>query len=126
MHLALCIAAGSTVALTACSGDDGGGNTEAFCEELEQLAASTDDTTDAEDLAILQAIADVAPSEVSGAMDELVNVFEQLQSFDPESATDDEMADFLALADGVDQAGAELEAFATENCPDLPADIFDQ
>jgi hypothetical protein len=57
-------------------------------------------------------------------MDQLVEAFEQLQSFDPEAATEDEIAEFVAIAEGLDEAGATVEDFTRDNCPDLPADFF--
>jgi hypothetical protein len=58
-------------------------------------------------------------------MNQLVEAFEQLQAFDPEAASEEEMADFLTLADGLDEASTAVEEFALENCPDLPADLFE-
>jgi hypothetical protein len=124
MSFACCIAAGAALASSACGGDGGGGDLEAFCEQIEILAEPGTDTTEAENLAALRAVSAVAPSEVSDQMNELVRVFEQVQSFDPETATENEMIDFLSLADGVEQAGADVEAYAIENCPGLPAGIF--
>ena len=34
------------------------------------------------------------------------------------------MADFLALADSLDEAGTAIEEYALANCPDIPADLF--
>jgi imidazolonepropionase-like amidohydrolase len=124
------------LALAACGsdGDAGGGDdeaggvssssTEAFCEAIQALAESSDDTSGSERLASLQSVADAAPDEISSEMDELVAGFEQVLSFDPEAASEEEMTDFLAMADGLDGAGTAVEEFALENCPDLPADVF--
>ena len=80
--------------------------------------------TEEENLAALQSLADAAPSEISDEMNELVDGFEQLQSFDPEAASDEEMTEFLAIAGSLDEASTAIEEFALENCPDLPADLF--
>jgi len=123
--MALCVAAAGALSVAACGGDDdGGGSTDAFCAEIAKLADSGSDTTEEEDLAALQAVAEAAPDEISDEMNELLDGFEQLQAFDPETSSEDEIADFLALADSLDQAGIAVEEFATENCPDLPADLF--
>jgi hypothetical protein len=125
--MAFCVAAAGALIVSACGGDDddgGGGNADAFCEEIAKLAESGGDTTEEEDLAALQAVADAAPSEISDEMEELLDGFEQLQAFDPETSSEDEVADFLAIADSLDQAGIAVEEYAVENCPDLPADLF--
>jgi hypothetical protein len=57
-------------------------------------------------------------------MDQLVAGLEQLLSFDPEASSEEEMNDFLAMADGLDEASTAVEEFALENCPGLPADLF--
>ena len=126
------MAIGGTLALTACgggdSGDDGGGssgrNTEAFCDEIVALAESADDATSDQLLASTRAVADVAPDEISDEMDQLVDGFEQLQAFDPRTASDEEMGRFVAMADELEVASAAIEDFATEHCSDLPADLF--
>jgi len=124
----IALTATAAFALAACGSDGdssgGGGSTDAFCEEMGVLAESGTDTTEAEDLAALQAVASAAPSEISDEVNQLVDAFQQLQAFDPESASEDEMADFLELASSIDEAGAAVEDFAKENCPDLPADFF--
>jgi hypothetical protein len=120
--------AATALVMAACGSDSdggaGGGDTEAFCEEIQVLAESSDDTSEAESLAALRSVADAAPGEISSEMNQLVAGFEQLLSFDPEAASDEEMTDFLAMADGLDEASTAVEAYALENCPDLPADVF--
>jgi hypothetical protein len=69
-------------------------------------------------------VADVAPDEIADEMNKLVDGLEQLQTFDPEAATEEEMTDFLAFTEDLGAAGAAVEEFALENCPDLPADLF--
>lgn len=125
LQVAVGLTAAATLALAACGSDSGGGSsTDAFCEEIQALAESNGETTEEEDLAALQSVADSAPSEISGAMDELVDGLEQLQSFDAEAASEDEMAEFLAVAGSLDEASTQVEEYALENCPDLPADLF--
>ena len=135
-RFARCLAAGATLALFACGSDDdsgggssgtestGGGSTESFCEEIPSLADSDAVTTEAEDLATLQQVADAAPSEISDQMDLLVEAFQVLRSFDPEAASEDELADFLEFTEGLDEASENVEEFAFANCPDLPPDFF--
>jgi hypothetical protein len=134
IRLATGLIAAAALAMAACGsdgdagedgGDDGGGGgNEAFCTEIQALAESTEETTEAEDRAALQAVADVAPDEISDEMNKLVDGLEQLQTFDPEAATEEEMTEFLAFTDDLGAAGAAVEEFALENCPDLPADVF--
>jgi hypothetical protein len=127
------VIAATALSLTACGSDDnggggsgsGGGSTEAFCDEIQTLAESTGETTEEEDLAALQKVADVAPDEIADEMNELLDGFEQLQAFDPEAASEEEMGDFLAIADGLDEASTAIEEFALDNCPDIPADLFE-
>lgn len=122
--------AAATVLMAACGNDNGagsddsGGSTGTFCEEIQALAESSDGTSEAESLAALQSVADAAPDEISGEMDQLVAGLEQLLSFDPEASSEEEMNDFLAMADGLDEASTAVEEFALENCPGLPADLF--
>jgi hypothetical protein len=126
IRLAIVLSAGTALSLAGCGSDSGGGggSTDAFCEEVTALAASDADTTEEQDLAALQAVAASAPGEISDEMNQLVEAFEELQAFDAEAASDDEMADFLALAASIEEVGTAVEAFATENCPDLPAEVF--
>ena len=127
-RLAICLGTAAALTLVACGDDDGGsaggGDTDTFCEEIEALAGSTAETTEEEDLAALRSVADAAPDEIADDIDLLVDAFEQLQAFDPEAATEEEMADFLALADSLDEAGTAIEEYALANCPDIPADLF--
>ena len=97
---------------------------DAFCQQLPALADFDVDTTEAEDLAALQQVADAAPSEISDEMDLLVEAFERLRTFDSETASEEELADFPEFAEGLDGASTTVEEFAGENCPDLPPDFF--
>ena len=99
-------------------------STDAFCQQLPALADSDVDTTEAKDLAALQQVADAAPSEISDEMDLLVEAFERLRTFDSETASEEELADFLEFTEGLDGASTTVEEFAGENCPDLPPDFF--
>ncbi len=113
------------LALTACGSDDSAaGSTEAFCDGINTLADSGDATDEGQDLATFRSIAEVAPEEISDEMDQLVEAFERLQTFDPQTATEDEMAEFLTLAEGLDGASTTVEEFARDNCPDLPTGFF--
>lgn len=119
------------LALAACGsdgdsggGDSGGSDVEAFCAALAESAESDLDTTAAEDLEQLQAIADSAPGEVSDAMDTVVDIFEQLQDFDFETATEEQVAEFEELLPAFEEATATVESYARDNCPDLPDDFF--
>ena len=130
IRLAIALAVGGALALTACGDDDegggggGGGSTESFCDELAALEERGEDPTYEQVLESLRSLADVTPDEVSGEMDQLVDAFEQLQSFDAESASDEELARFAAMAEELDEASATIEEFAVANCPGLPDDVF--
>ncbi len=125
IRFATCLTAGAALTLAACGSDDGGGgSTDAFCEQITALADSDADTTEEQDLSELQAVADAAPSEISDEMEQLIEGFEKLQAFDAAAASEEETADFIALAADFDEASTKIEAFTLENCPDLPADFF--
>ena len=130
IRLAIALAATSTLALTACGDDDGGegggggASAESFCDEIAALGETGDDATDEQILESLRSVADVTPDEISDEMGQLVDAFEQLQSFDPETASEEEMGRFVEMAGELDAASASIEEFAVENCPDLPADVF--
>ena len=124
VRLAVGLTVGAALALAACGSESGGGSTDAFCERIQAVAESGDDTTDEENLAALQSVADAAPSEISDEMNQLVDGFAQVQSFDVEAASEEEMVEFLATVDGLDGASTAIEEFALANCPDLPADLF--
>jgi hypothetical protein len=117
-----------SLALAACGSDGdsggGGGDVEAFCAALAETAESDLDTTEEEDLAQVRAIADSAPSEISDAMDTLVDAFEQLQAFDFENATEEQMEEFGELLPAFEEATTAVESYARDNCPDLPDDFF--
>ena len=57
-------------------------------------------------------------------MDLLVEAFERLRTFDPETASEGELADFPDFTEGLDGASTTVEEFAGENCPALPPDFF--
>lgn len=123
------LAACGSLALVACGSDDdsnsgGGSGDEAFCAALAESAESDLDTTEEEDLEMLRSIAASAPGEISDDMDTLVDVFEQLQGFDFENATEDQVAEFEELLPTFEEATATVESYARDNCPDLPDDFF--
>jgi hypothetical protein len=91
---------------------------------LAESAESDLDTTEEEDLAQIRAIADSAPGEISDAMDTLVDAFEQLQDFDFENATEEQMEEFGELLPAFEEATTAVESYARDNCPDLPDDFF--
>jgi hypothetical protein len=134
-RILIALTACGSLALAACGsdgggddsdgGDSGGGdNAEAFCAALFESTESDLDTTDEEDLEMLRSIAASAPSEVSDAMDTMVDAFEQLLDLDFENATEEQLAEFEALLPSFEEATAEVESYARDNCPDLPDDFF--
>jgi hypothetical protein len=130
-RILIALTACGSLALAACgsdgdgdSGSGGGDDVEAFCAALAESVESDVETTAEEDLEQLQAIADSAPGEVSDAMDTVVDIFEQLQGIDFETATEDELAEFEELLPTFEEATAEVEDYARDNCPDLPDDFF--
>lgn len=69
----------------ACGDDSGGGgvSTEAFCAELERIDANADiDIEDPEALAEFTALAERAPEEVRGAMQEFAEIANRLEGLD--------------------------------------------
>ena len=113
----------AALSLAACGDDDdaSGGDADAFCTTLAELADAPDGG-DEENLALLREVGESAPSEISDEWDALVTGFETLQNLD--TATEDDIADFeVALAE-FDEANVAIEAYALENCPDLPPEFF--
>lgn len=126
-RILISLTACASLALAACGSDSdsgGGGDVAAFCDELAATADTAADTTPEEDLATLRSIADAAPGEIADSMDSLVDGFAELQAFDLETATEDQMADFQGLLAEFEEATATVEEYARDNCPDLPADFF--
>jgi hypothetical protein len=54
----------------------------------------------------------------------VVDIFEQLQGFDFETATEEQVAEFEELLPAFEEATATVESYARDNCPDLPDDFF--
>jgi hypothetical protein len=142
LRLAIALAASGALALTACgsdsdsdsdssssaesrSGASSSGSPEAFCVDLLAISEAPDDLDNEAGLALLQAAAASAPSEISDDMNQLTDSFELLLSFD-EDATDDEMAEFSERAEAIEAASLKIEDYARDNCPDLPADFFSE
>jgi hypothetical protein len=120
------LAIGALVAATACGGgDDGdgssGGSTEAFCDEFAALADT--DAEAAADPDLLRNIADAAPDEISGAMDRFVEIAEELETFDEEEASEEDVDGFFTMLEDLEESSTEIEQFLVDNCPDLPPGI---
>jgi len=115
----------ATLALAACGGDSGGDSTEAFCDDLLAINEASDGMSDEDSVALFQAAADSAPNEISSEMGQFVDLLEQLLAFDEETATDEELTELADSAADLDESSTKIDAFATENCPDLPADFFE-
>ncbi len=128
IRLAIVLATAGALALTACGDDDdGGGRTEAFCEELETFATDVDDDAENGDesfVADFRAIADVAPSEIADEINQMLEAFQAIDSLPDEPESEEVMNEMLALVASVEEPSAAVEEFALENCPDLPPSIF--
>ena len=129
IRLAVGLTAAGMLTLAACGSEDGGGgsgsgSTDAFCEEFTTFADFGDENTDERDLDALKATADAAPDEISDEMAQLVEAFERLRSYHPEAASEEEVAELLAIAEGLEEVSATVQEFTMENCPDLPAGVF--
>ncbi|MEM8619715.1 MAG: hypothetical protein AAGF73_08330 [Actinomycetota bacterium] len=107
--------------VAACGSDDdsgggGGGDADpaAFCEQVAVLQATTAPDEDV-DLDEFQALIDVAPSEVSGSLTFLRDVFVQI-----EEAGDDEEAllEIFSLVDDPDfaEANATINEYVADEC----------
>ena len=131
IRLAIGLTTCATLALAACGGDSvgdsGGRSTEAFCDDLLALTSdgASDGVSDEDSVALFQAAADSAPNEISSEMGQYVDLLERLLTFDEETATEEEMTSLADSIADLDQSGTKIEAFAAENCPDLPADLFE-
>jgi len=113
-----------SLVLAACGGDDdsASGSTEEFCSLV--ATELPDDATDADVLANIEAIAAAAPSEISDEVNEVATAFGTLQAIDLETADEETLAEFEILLARLDELGPDLEAWATENCPDVPPGFF--
>ena len=118
------LAAGALIAATACGGDDdgesSGGSTEEFCDDFAALA-----DTDAEPEQ-LRSLADSAPSEVSDAMNRFVEIADQMDAFDEENASEEDLDGFFSLLTDLEESSTEIEAFLVDNCPDLPPGLVSE
>ncbi len=113
----------AALSLAACADDDasGGDDAEAFCTALAELADAPDGS-DEENLALLREVGETAPSEIGDEWDALVDGFETLQNLD--AATEEDIADFEEVLADFDAANVAVEAYAIENCPNLPPEFF--
>jgi len=114
-----------SLVLAACGGDDddsASGSTEEFCSLV--ATELPDDATDADVLANIEEIAAAAPSEISDEVNEVATAFGTLQAIDLETADEETLAEFEILLARLDELGPDLEAWATENCPDVPPGFF--
>lgn len=112
------------LSLAACGSDDAGGSDEAFCTKLAAAAEADADMTDEESLALFKSLAASAPGAISEDFDTMVDLFTEFRDFDAANATADQMAEFEATMTDFSQASDNIEAYATENCPDLPDSVF--
>lgn len=103
------VAAMTLLGTAAACGDDGGGegDLEAFC----RLGAETDDSDEFPTSAELDELRDVAPAEIRGDVDTLVDAFQEIE--DPE---DFEAALEVLSTPEVAEASENIEAFVAENC----------
>jgi hypothetical protein len=126
IRLAVALAAGAALALTACGDDDdssGGASTEAFCEEIEAFATSVNESDDTF-LADFERVADAAPDEISDEVNQMLEAFESLEALPDEPESEEQMAEMMELLEAIEEPADAVEAFGLENCPDLPPSIF--
>lgn len=100
---------------SACSDDSDQGDPEAFCELLLEGVAQADGNIDPAEYA---ALAEVAPSEVSSAVDKLGNTATDVESL---GHTDLEALFAAAFDPDATEARRELETYAVEECA-IPVD----
>ena len=96
----------------------GGGD---FCAALEEYGSDASDDALA-DVAELERLASIAPSEISDDMQRLAELTSQMMDFDEMTASEDEIAEFGSLITEFEPVSARLEAWTIENCPDLVID----
>jgi len=124
--LAIVLAASGALSLTACGGDsDSSASTEAFCDDLLAINQASEDISDEDALDLIQGAEDSAPSEISEEMSVFVSWLEQGLTFDAATASEEDLAGFDDMATDFEKSLAEIEAFAKENCTNLPDDFFD-
>lgn len=100
------------------SDSPGGGD---FCAALADYTADVNDDPIA-DVAELEQLADVAPSEIADDMQSLAELSAQIYDFDEMTASEEEIAEFEAVLAEFEPVSARLDAWTTENCPDLVID----
>jgi hypothetical protein len=93
----------------------GGGD---FCAALEEYGSDASDDALA-DVAELERLASIAPSEISDDMQRLAELTSQMMDFDEMTASEDEIAEFGSLITEFEPVSARLGAWTLENCPDL-------
>ncbi len=111
---------------TACGDDNSSGSAEEFCSVLvETQDIEFEGADDAgEVVSDLQRLVDAAPSEIKDDVKLVVDAFTALSEIDPLEASPEEVAELDEQFAGTEAAGDRIEAWALENCENLPEDVF--
>lgn len=96
----------------------GGGD---FCAALEEYGSDASDDA-LLDVAELEQLASIAPSEIAGDLQRLADLGSQIMDFDEMTASEDEIAEFGSLITEFEPVAARFEEWTIENCPDLVID----
>jgi hypothetical protein len=96
----------------------GGGD---FCVALETYVDDVNPDPMA-DVAELELLASIAPSEIADDMERLAGMTAQMYDFDEITASQDEIAEFETLIEEFEPVSDRLDAWTIENCPDLVID----
>ena len=119
--------AATAMILAACGDDDddGGGSTAEFCSLFaEESAIFSDESTEDEVIAGLQALADAAPSDIKGDVEELRDASIAISEIDFNEVDEDEFAALEEQFAGIEQAQANAEAWVLDNCDEVADDFF--
>lgn len=123
-YLALLALLFAPLVAVSCSDDGGGGDVEAFCDQIVVLE-SMEDPTDEEAQQALQDLVDDAPSEIKGDLEVVVGVFDDLQGLDEDDP--EAMGEVFALMENEEfiEASENLEAFGVDECGLEPTEDVD-
>lgn len=118
----------ATVALilAACGDDDdGGGSAAEFCALItEDSPVFADDADEQESIAALRQLVDLAPGEVKGDVQALLDANVEISEINFEELSDEEFVELSERFESLEDNQRNAEAWVLENCDNVSADFF--